>query len=109
MAPADAIGIILTMCEQGGALAFKLCFLGRICKDLGAAGASGGEEESAGVSILSIDSLYTDGEFEPICVVYSWLSRLLQSRGGWRKSPPHTKTSTVKTGARMILPFFRKG
>lgn len=75
VAPADAIGIILTSCEQGGALAFKVCFLGRICKDLGLAGASGAEEESAGVTTLSIGrccSLFTDEEFWLIPVGYSW-------------------------------------
>lgn len=38
VAPADAVGIILTSRDQGGALAFQVCFLGRICRNLGVEG-----------------------------------------------------------------------
>lgn len=65
MAPVAAIGIILTSYEQGGALAFKVCFLGRISKDLGVAGARGAAELSAGVTRLSTGrsrSLFTGGD-----------------------------------------------
>lgn len=102
----DAVGIILTSHEQGGALAFKVCFLGWICKDLGVVGASGAEELPAGVTVLSIDrshSLFTDEEFEEIPVVCSSSQGLHKVRAGQRKSPPHT--TRVKTGAKMISPF----
>lgn len=88
---ADAVGMILTSHEQGGALAFKVCFLGRICKDLGVAGASGAEELLAGVTMLSIDrshSLFTDEEFKEIPVVCSSSHGLHKVRA--REShPPH--------------------
>lgn len=54
MASANAIGIILASREQGDALAFKISFLGRNCRDLWVAGAGGAEELSAGVLILSM-------------------------------------------------------
>lgn len=107
VAPADAMGIILTSHEQEGALAFQVCFcfLGRICEDLGVTGASEAEELSAGVTRSC--SLFTDGQFKEIPVVCSGCHGFHKVRGGWRKSPP-TQTARVKTGARMILPFFRK-
>lgn len=112
MAPAVTIGIISTPRVQGGALAFKVCFWGRICKDLGVAGTSGAGEESAGVSILSIGrshSLYTDGEFKPIPVVYCWLSRLLLSQGWLEKVTPPPPDIKGENWCKNDISFFQKG
>lgn len=115
MAPAVTIGIISTLHVQGGALAFKVCFWGRICKDLGVAGTSGAGEESAGVSILSIGrshSLYTDGEFKPIPVVYSWLLWLLLSQGWLEKvthTHPHPPDIKGENWYKNDISFFQKG